>query len=106
MKAIDYNRNLKSIAEKLKLDRKIEFVKNEVNSIETVYSYKPLFECVSQYFTRHTLVNYLVDSGRSDEDIIKITGHVNPQILNHYKRKATIQDKQKIIDEADKANWF
>ena len=72
MNAKAYNTNLKAISKDAGLDRKIQFVFNRMNSLESEYEYKPLYESISQYFTRHTLVNYLVDAGRSDKDIIEI----------------------------------
>ena len=101
-----YNINIKKISKELGLDRKIEFVFNKMNSIETEYEYKPLHECITQYFTRHTLVNYMVDAGHSDEEIIEITGHVSTDILSHYKKKHDINRKQAIIDKADKAHGW
>ena len=105
MKASEYNSNLKKIAEELGLSRDVEFIENKVNSKISQINYKKLHTCISQYFARHTLVNYLVDGGQSDEDIIKITGHIAPEILKHYKRKMTVEDKQEILDSADKINW-
>lgn len=102
--AKEYNYNLKEIAKELNLNRSIEFVRNKVNSKITTYEYKPLYECISQYFSRHTIVNYLVDGGTSDDDIIKITGHATAKILEHYKKNITLIERQKIIDMADKNN--
>ncbi|MCH7410202.1 hypothetical protein MM239_12410 [Belliella sp. DSM 111904] len=104
MNSRQYNENLKKIAEELNFNRKIEHVVNKINSKATVYNYIPLKKCISQYYSRHTLVNYLVDGGTKDTDIIKITGHVNTDILDHYKKNVTVQEKQKIIDIADKNN--
>ena len=106
MVAKDYNRYLKAMAYELKLERDIEFVSNLMNSPESVLSYKPLYKCISQYFSRHTLVNYLVDAGHSDEEIIEITGHVSTDILSHYKKKYDINRKQTLIDRADKAHGW
>lgn len=102
--AKEYNENLKKIATELNLDRKIEHLVTKVNSSKTLYEYKPLYECISQYYSRHTLVNYLVDADTPDSDIIKITGHVDVRILDHYKRKTTVEDKLKIFEKADKNN--
>jgi hypothetical protein len=104
MKVSEYNLNLKLIAKELNLDRKIEFVSNKINSKKSFYKHIPLYECISQYFSRHTLVNYLVDAQIGNEDIIKLTGHADVKILDHYRKIVSIEDKQKLIDEADKKN--
>lgn len=102
--AKEYNKNLKKIAKELKFERKIQFFTSKVNSNETLVEYKPLKNCISQYFSRHTLVNYLVDAGEEDDDIIKLTGHSTTKILDHYKKRSEIDEKQKIINRADKKN--
>jgi hypothetical protein len=102
--AKEFNENLKKIAEELKFERMIKFPENKINTLKTKYAYKPLYECISQYFSRHTLVNYLVDAKTEDSNIIKLTGHSDVRILQHYKKNLKVEEKQVIIDLADETN--
>jgi hypothetical protein len=105
IKVSDYNANLKVIAKELNLNREIEFISNKMNSKQTLYQYISLYECISQYFSRHTLVNYLIDAEEfTNEEIISLTGHADVKILDHYRKKVSVEDKQKLIDKADKKN--
>ena len=57
--------------------------------------------CLSRRYTNHSIrvtgINFMHDSGMSNEEISSITGHKNPKSVQHYIRK----NEQKIMHASD-----
>lgn len=81
------NELLRVIARKANLNRIIETMNN-----------KPLSECISTHFGRHTFVTNMLKKGYTPEEVIKFTGHASTDMVNRIYAHLSEQDHEDEVE--------
>lgn len=91
------NELLRTIARKANLSRVIETMDN-----------KPLYDCISTHFGRHTFVTKMRKRNFSEETVIKFTGHASTdmvrRIYSHLSEEDHEEEVERILEEVENRN--
>lgn len=86
LKVNDYNKILKTAAEKAGLKRKISFTFENSNAQGAIITWHPIHEKICNKWARNCVVSILAELGYPDDRIAAITGHRDLEMIKHYKQ--------------------
>ncbi|MBN2634750.1 MAG: hypothetical protein JXR61_00670 [Prolixibacteraceae bacterium] len=81
-----YNHLLKKAAEIAGLKRNLKFKYNKAKDSHPTTTWHPMYEKISNSWSRNTVVSILAEEGYSNDAIKTITGHRDEAMIKHYKQ--------------------